>query len=51
LFFKYFRINKKYEQNDYILSNFISSIEMLQKELLSKDENQKIELVKAISFE
>ena len=51
LFFKYFRINKKYEQNDYILSNFISSIEMLQKELLSKDENQKIELVKAISFD
>lgn len=38
LFFKYFKIGKGYEQNDYIIQNFVTSMEILQKELL-KDDN------------
>ena len=36
LFLKNFRING-YEENDYIVINFISSIELFQKDLLNKD--------------
>lgn len=36
LFFKNFRISG-YEENDYIVINFISSIELFQKELLNKE--------------
>lgn len=49
LFFKYFQINKGYEQNDYISISFISSIELMQQELLNT--TQKIELIKANSFD
>lgn len=37
LFFKYFRIGKGYEQNDYIIQNFVGSMEIFQKELLNLD--------------
>ena len=37
LFFKYFRINKGYEKDDYIIINFIGSMELLQKELLNEE--------------
>ena len=41
LFLKNFRING-YEENDYIVINFISSIELFQKELLNKENDIEI---------
>ena len=37
LFFKYFKIGKGYEKNDYIIQNFVGSMELLQNELLNSE--------------
>ena len=39
LFFKYFKIGKGYEQNDYIIQNLVGSMEIIQNELLKVDNN------------
>ena len=51
LFFKYFYINKGYEANNYILTSFIYSIEVIQNELLNKNKTPKIELIKFSSLD
>ena len=51
LFFKYFCINKGYEAYNYILTSFITSVEVLEKELLNKNKTPKIELIKCSSLD
>ena len=39
LFFKYFKISKGFEENDYIINNFVGAIELFQNELLNIENN------------
>ena len=51
LFFKYFQIKKGYEKEDYILTSFVSSMALIQEELLNKNKIIKIELIKLSSLD
>ena len=51
LFFKYFQMNKGYEKDDYISISFISSIELMQNELLNKSKIPKVEIIKVSSLD
>ena len=54
LFFNYFKIGKGYEINEYIITNFIMSMEFLKKELLIEDtieQRPSAKPIKIISFE
>ena len=51
LFFKYFQMNKGYEKDDYISISFISSIELMQNELLNKNKIPKVEIIKVSSLD
>ena len=46
LFFNYFQINKGYEKDIYILMSFISSVMLLQNELLNENDIPQIEIIK-----
>ena len=46
LFFNYFQINKGYEKDIYISMSFISSVMLLQNELLNENDIPQIEIIK-----
>jgi hypothetical protein len=51
LFFKLFKVKKGYDQNDFIISNFIFAVEYLRKELLKGEKDINVYMVKPFDVE